>query len=117
MAEIWLKKGDTFPAFETTLKDNLGPIDLTDASVQFRMSLPGVSGALVQAAAVVIYPAEQADPLKKGKVRYQWVTGNTNEVGDHNAEWRITFLDGRKATVPRGDGQTYDIVHIQEEVV
>lgn len=117
MAAITMKKGDRFPSFETTLSDNAGAIDLTDCTVQFRMSLPGAAGTLLQAAAVVVYPAEQADPLKRGKVRYDWQVGDTDATGVHNAEWRVTRLDGRKFTVPRGPGQTFDTVTIQDEVV
>lgn len=118
MGNFEVKKGDTFPYIATTLSDNAGPIDLTNAtSVHFRMSEPGTGNLMVNGVCII---EDQSNPLNWGKVRYEWVDGDTDIVGNYNVEWRITWNFGspaRQTTVPRGGDDPFDHVIIQEEVV
>ena len=97
MAEVfYIKKGDTAPSVEATLKraDNT-PIDLSDASsINFHM------GALDEAAVIV--------DAEAGTVRYDWQASDTEAAGVFEAEFKITWGDGREQTVPnRGSIKVY----------
>ena len=52
-----------------------------------------------------------------GKVTFAWQAGDTDTIGEHNVEWRVTFPSGKKATFPRGTGVIFNKVVIQDEVV
>lgn len=82
--DFYLKKGDTLPRISATLKNSDGtPVNLTGATVKFRMRAPG--GPLkVDGAAVVVDAAA-------GKVRYDWTGADTNTEGLFHAEWPVTF--------------------------
>ncbi|MFN6965236.1 MAG: hypothetical protein ACK4S4_15930 [Pyrinomonadaceae bacterium] len=110
---FYLKKGDTSPAIETILSDANGPVDLTGATVVLRMSPDGGGNPMLVATATVVTPQTGED---LGKVTYDWQEGDTDFVGTHKAEWRVTFANGKKATWPRGSADTFDLIVIQDEV-
>jgi hypothetical protein len=110
---FYVKAGDTAPAIETILSDALGPVDLTGCTVIFRMSPDGGGNPLLEESATIVTPQTGAD---KGKVNYQWQTGDTDTPSTNKAEWKVTFPDGTIATFPRGSGDLYDIVEIQDVV-
>jgi len=110
---FYLKKGDTMPRIETILSDADGPVDLTGCTVKFRMSIAGAGNPLLNGDAVVVTPQTGDD---KGRVYYEWQAGETDTTGEHQAEWRVTYDGGGKATFPRGSGELFNKVVIQEEV-
>lgn len=92
MADFYLKQNDTKPSIQATLKNADGTaIDLTDATVDFHMSLNGVN--VVDAAAVVV-------TALSGIVRYDWAAADTDTPGTYDIEWEITFVDASIRTVP-----------------
>lgn len=114
MEIFYLKKGDTFPRIEAILSDAQGAIDLTGCTVLFRCSIAGGGNDLLEEPAVIL---DQSINANKGHVYYEWQDGDTDEVGTHNCEWRVTFPNGKKATFPRGSGDSFNRVIIQDEVV
>jgi hypothetical protein len=96
-----IKQNDLEPPFEVVLVENEGeqteaPVDLTDATgVKFLMREKGDTGvAKVNAAATVV-----GDPLD-GRVRYEWISGDTDTVGEFDAEIQVMFPSSRPATWP-----------------
>jgi hypothetical protein len=101
MAEPFIiKQNDTRPRFVVPLMEQVGtedeaPIDLTDAtSVKFLMREKGDSGP-----PKVDDSADISDALT-GEVTYTWATGDTDTVGEFEAEVEITWDDGGIETVP-----------------
>ena len=96
-----IKDGDLAPPLQVTLTDSAGvKIDLTgNLGIQFQMKLRQ-------------HAASEAVPLKvdaagtvvgaptDGVVKYDWISGDTDAVGDYIAEFRITQSDGKPRTVP-----------------
>lgn len=86
--------GDTLPVLTSSLMDADGAaIDLTGATVTFRMRAMESATLKVNAAATVDAPATA------GKVRYAWQVADTDTPGGFFAEWRITYAAGQ-LTVP-----------------
>ncbi len=112
--EFYMKKGDTAPSIETILSSAGNPVNLDGCTVLFRMSPAGTGNPLLERAATVVMPQTGADI---GKVYFEWEDGDTDTTGTHDAEWRVTFTNGKKATFPRGSGEMFNKVIIQSEVV
>lgn len=103
MADFHLKAGDLLPAITAALKDGDGnAIDLTGATVTFRMRKRGATALTIDAAASVVSAAA-------GAVRYDWLAGDTDTHGVYDAEFRCELVDGRQ-TVPN---DRYITVRIQ----
>lgn len=94
MTDFFIKKGDTLPRIESTLKYSTGmPVDLTGAT-SVELVYRSVQNSLVTTKTGVIVDAIQ------GKVAYAWVEGDTSTPGSYQAEWKITFSGGGKLTIP-----------------
>ena len=90
-----LKETNTSPVLRATLKDvNRNVINLTGASIQFRMKEVGGSSLKVNATASIVGSASN------GIVQYVWTSNDTNQAGSFNAEFEVTFADGSKETFP-----------------
>ncbi len=102
MTTTYMKQGDRLPALRMQLTDSSGaPLDLTGASVTFRMRSTG--GSLkVNAAATIVDAAT-------GVVQYAWAAADTDTVGGYQAEWACTFA-GSTQTVPTRDYVTVVVV-------
>lgn len=83
-------QGDTGPALQSTivLASTGAAIDLTGASVQFRMRKEDDRVFQVDAA------GELVDP-DAGTVRYEWSPNDLAIPGTFLGRWRVTFGDGR----------------------
>lgn len=103
MTILYMKKGDLLPEITTQLIGPDGePIDLTLAtSVTFIMKT-------AQGRSLVNRAASTIDAVA-GRVRYTWVTGDTDVEGTHNVEWRVVFPVSKPLTIP---GKGYDQVVI-----
>lgn len=99
MTVFEIKRGDTAPAFEKSLNDDLGqPVDITGfTEVDFHMRDvdfntvvdDNTAGAVSVTAAV------------SGDVSYQWQAGDTSDLGSYKAEFVVTFSDGTTQSFPR----------------
>lgn len=91
MADFNIKAGDLLPAITAALRDPNGePIDLTGATVTFRMRKRGATALTVDDAATVVGTATA------GNVRYDWLAGNTDAHGLYDAEFRAELPGGRE---------------------
>ncbi len=96
--DFWLNVGDTGPAIQATLKDAAGAVvDLTGASVHFRMAPIVTSAAAIDAAATTV-----GSPTL-GVVAFAWRTGDTAVAGDYDARWRVTYANGVVESFPDDD--------------
>lgn len=87
-----VKQNDTAPSAAATLRDGGEAIDLTGATVRFNMALQN-SPTKVSAAGVV-------SDAPNGRVRYDWVEGDTDTPGVYQCEWEVTWGDGTVQTFP-----------------
>lgn len=94
-SSYFIKRNDTKGTIECNLLDgDSTAADLTGATVKFLMRREGRSDAKVDAEASVV-----GDPAE-GIVSYQWQAADTDTAGDYEAEFEVTFSDGRVATFP-----------------
>ena len=90
---IEMRKGDTWPPLRATLVEADGsPIDLSGATVTFQMEDDN-NNSVINSSAVIVSSSE-------GQVRYNWSSGDTDEVGTFEADFLVEFSSGKKATVP-----------------
>lgn len=101
--EFTIKQGDTLPALNASLEDSSGnPVDLTGATILFRMRKVGAAALTVEAAAVIV-------SATGGTVRYNWQTGDTATPGSYEAEFRCTLPSGIE-TVPNANNIGIEVV-------
>lgn len=91
-----LKKGDRRPSITAQILDGAGnPVNLGGgATAKFVMQMRGASQPKVDAAAVVVDPAQ-------GKLQYDWAASDVDTVGVYLAEFEVTLADGKKLTAPQ----------------
>ncbi len=102
MADVTLRVGNLAPALYGRLTDDTGlPLDLTDASVRFRLA-HALDGTVVvddQLAVVLVEnPADLA--TDEANVRYDWQVGETDTPGLYYGEWQGVDGDGKPFTAP-----------------
>lgn len=93
------KRGDTAAVVRATLFSDDGstvPVNLTGASIKFIMALlplnPGVTK--VNAVATILNAAT-------GEVGYDWIAADVDTAGNYQAEFQVTYSDGKVQTFPR----------------
>lgn len=92
--DFTIKAGNTAPSLSATLQDAAGvAVDITGATVAFRMKPMTGGGAIISHAAVVVSAVA-------GTVRYDWQTGDTATPGYYQAEFRTTFANGSIQSFP-----------------
>ena len=125
-----LKRNDTYPYFEFTVKDSDGTgIDLTGATIYASMQLEGATAKKIdrQTAGITI-DADQS--TNTGQARYEWQAGDTNtasSIADANAtkdedkynpyiiEFEVTLASGVKFTVSSRDDDPWRVI-ITEDI-
>jgi hypothetical protein len=90
MDTFQIKRGDTGPAIRYALSP--ASIDLTGATVRFKMAPVGGETVLDQIAAVIT----TSPPV----VEYAWAEADTATAGRYNAEWEVTYSDATVETFP-----------------
>lgn len=104
---IKIKRNDTKGEFTDTLTVGGDPVDLTDAIVSW---LIRKTGASFKRPAVITYPLDQSDPLKRGKVSYQPIAEDVANKGTYRQEWEVVFSDGEILTFPNDRYNTLEIL-------
>ena len=90
-----LKRGNTSPSLRAILRDGAGAaVPLAGTTILFSMaSQKGVPVITRRAAA-------RDDAVDVGAVVVHWLGSDTNIVGVFNAEFEVTYADGRIETFP-----------------
>jgi len=92
-----IKENDTTPSLRASLLNGSGdPVDLIGTTVRFYMRLMGSNSTTIDASASVISEAN-------GIVQYDWVAGDTADVGSYQAEFEVTYSDGNIETFPNAN--------------
>ena len=84
-----IKKGDTAPAIQ--------------GSLTTRSNLEGASAIFIMRNAdneLVIFETANITSIEGKTIVYQWAEGETDIAGKYQAEFRITYADGRVETFP-----------------
>lgn len=96
MADFVAKKGDTHNALQATLYNPDGTkANLTGATVKFVMKSRGADRTVKVNADVTMVDATN------GLVWYVWADSDVNAVGTYDAEFHVTYADGKKDTFPK----------------
>lgn len=89
-----IKQNDTSPSIRANILDYEGnPVNITGGSVRLHMKEIGGDGSLIVKNMAILDAAN-------GLVQYDWVTGDTTEVANYNAEIQVTYADGEIETYP-----------------
>ena len=99
-----IKRGDTSPAIRYALEP--ATVVLTGATVRFQMRARN-GAVLMDVAALVV--TDTGTPT----VEYSWQAGDTATAGLYEAEFRVTYADGKIETFPN-DG--FIPVRVTEDV-
>jgi len=92
-----IKENDTTPSLRASLLNGSGdPVDLIGTTVRFYMRLMGSNSTTIDASASVISE-------ENGIVQYDWVDGDTADVGSYQAEFEVTYADGNIETFPNAN--------------
>ena len=89
-----IKRNDRLPAYEVLLDTGSS---LVGATVLFFMTKRGGTTPKVNGGACTIVDAAT------GRVRYEWAVGDTDTAGTYDAEFEITYANGKKQTLPDED--------------
>ena len=95
MSEFYIKQGDTLPVLTATATNEDGsPLDVTGATITFRMRGKAVSGFVIESTADIIDAAA-------GVLQWaDWTTTQTAEPGVYFADFLVVFSGGGRQTVP-----------------
>lgn len=93
MGNFAIKKGDTKPYIQVTLKDaDLNAINLASAAVVFNMASASFANVIASAAVVT--------NAANGEVEYRWGATDTATPGKYYGEFEVTYADGKIETFP-----------------
>jgi hypothetical protein len=94
-----IKRGDTGPAIEFTLRDQNGNrVDISGyQDINFYMR--DVEEGLLAVENNVSGGVGVAD-AERGNVYYEWESGDTDEIGNYHAELEVIYNDGTRETFP-----------------
>jgi hypothetical protein len=107
MAVFSIKQNDTAPALQASLFDASGAaLDLSGASARFHLRKRDGTTTLIDAAATIV----TASPAV---VSYSWAAGDTDTVGEYEAEFEITYADSTVETFPN---RGYILVRIWDDI-
>ena len=92
---FYIKANDTASFLTRDLKDAFGaPVNVTGAAVKFSMRVKPAGTIKVDDEDAVIVTAGT------GRVRYEWTAANTNTADEYEAEFQVTYANGKIQTFP-----------------
>lgn len=104
MADFVLKSHDRYPSIQALFTSSGAPVDLSTAtSVTFIMRPMQGGQVKVNGVAVIVNAAG-------GVVRYDWAAADTDTPGSFQAEWQVTWSDGKRQTFPTQSYHTVDVL-------
>ena len=95
---FYIKRGASKPEllFRVVDEETGYPVDLTGATVSFKMKS-------IADGSVVVNSGANIESATQGLVSYSWGTNDTANVGIYVGEFDVAFPDGTVLTVPRKD--------------
>jgi hypothetical protein len=106
MSKFIIKRNDTAPVMEAQLLgENQEPVGIVGATVVFNMR-NSTGGVVISRAAVVVVDDEV------GIVKYSWVAADTARSGTYQAEFEVTFADGKVETFPKSESPTLNFITV-----
>ena len=108
-----IKRGDAAPPLQATLTDSAGQaINLTGhLGITFQMKLR--QHAAQNAVALKVDTQTGVSVVgaaTDGVVKYDWASGDTSEIGEYIAEFKVVQSDGKPRTVPNPSFITVRVV-------
>ncbi len=108
--EFTIKQNDTSEALNAILNDSVSTaFSLFGCTVVFNMRSRSTGVVKINRASVTIVNAATRS------VKYDWVTGDTSISGEFEAEFEVTFTDGKILTFPNGTNNNI-FVHITPQI-
>jgi len=102
-----IKENDTTPSLRAELLNGSGdPVDLLGATLRFHMRPIGSTAVSIDSPASIISEAG-------GIVQYDWVVGDTTQIGSYQAEFEVTYSDGNVETFPNN---SYISIEIKDDI-
>lgn len=109
MADLTVKRNDTWPPVKTTLEEEIGgvkkAINLTGA-LKVTMWLKSPTGTVIECVMAVANAS-------LGKVEYTWAAGDTKTSGEYKVEFEIEWSASHIQTVPNG---SYNSILIVDDI-
>lgn len=105
MADITMKRGDTYPNLVLALHDDNGPINLSGAT-QVRLLL---KNATPPNQAITLGPLSVTGATT-GEVTYVWELDDLLDVGVYQGEVEVTWSAGKYQTLPHDTYFTLQVV-------
>lgn len=106
MSKFIIKRNDTAPVMEARLLGKTQqPVGLAGTTVVFNMR--SASGSVVINRAPVILLDDEA-----GIVKYEWDAGDTARSGTYQAEFEVTFADGKVETFPKSENSASNFITV-----
>jgi hypothetical protein len=103
LADLTLKRGDTYPPLSVTLSDASGAINLTNASA-VHMEMKAAAGTLIASLGCTIASAPG------GFIQHAWAASETAMVDTWSLEWEILWQTGGIQTVPNDGVKSLAII-------
>ncbi len=109
--EDWnMTQGDTAPLLRLTVKDAAGAaVDVTGSTVKFSMANRSTGRQKVNEGPVTLIDAAN------GVVEYPWVAGDTDEAGEFQGAFEVTYSGGTIETFPNNRANPL-MIHIDPEI-
>jgi len=99
-----IKQGDTVPSLRVSLLNGTdNAISLDGANVRFHMRAIGSLSILIDSSVSVI-------DAGSGVIQYDWAAGDTSSIGSYQAEFQVTYADGKIETFPNSDYINVEII-------
>jgi len=112
MDTFYIKQNDELPALQITVTLDGVAYDLS-AATALTFSMMDQDGVAKIAEVAAAFVTDGTD----GKLIYQWVDGDTDEVGTFDGEFELTFAAGQ-LSIPNREHLTIEIIEeLVEEVV
>ena len=104
---FFIKQNDTSPFMTASLKDaSDSAVDIQGATVRFHMRAVGETTVKVDDAAVIT-------DGENGGVKYEWSSGDTDTVGQYQAEFEVTYANNKVETFPNN---SYILVQVVDDI-
>jgi hypothetical protein len=94
MLYFFIKQGDTSPSVTFSLSP--GTVNLAGASVVFNMRLKKGALKISRGTAEIVTPSPPV-------VRYNWSANDTNTPGLYEAEFEVTYANGKIESFPNNE--------------